>query len=134
VVEDQDFVRTVTCEVLSYAGYQVLEARTAVEAARLFDQQRDHVQLLLADVVLPGRDGHTLSRELSALQPGLRTILVSGYPENKVAKCGLQEPDVFYLAKPFSVEALLRKVTEVLGKDAVLEQKAGMAKHASHSA
>ena len=134
VVEDQEFVRKVTCEVLSFAGYEVLEARTAAEAARLFDQHWEHVELLLADVVLPGRDGYTLARELRALEPGLKTIFISGYPENKVAKSDLQEPDVFYLAKPFSVEALLRKVAEVLGNDGMAEGRAGVAKHASHSA
>jgi two-component system cell cycle sensor histidine kinase/response regulator CckA len=134
VVEDEDFVRKVTCEVLSFAGYQVLEARTAVEAARLFEQSHKNVQLLLADVVLPGRNGRTLARDLKALQPSLKTIYVSGYPENEITKRGLQDPDASYLAKPFSVEALLRKITEVLGQYGMAREKTGMAKHASHTA
>jgi two-component system cell cycle sensor histidine kinase/response regulator CckA len=133
VVEDEEFVRKVTCEVLSFAGYQVLEARTAVEALRLFEQCRKNVQLLLTDVVLPGRNGGTLSRELKALQPRLKTIFTSGYPENEIAKHGLQEPDVFYLAKPFSVESLMRKITGVLGQNGGADVKGEMAKHASHS-
>jgi CheY-like chemotaxis protein len=134
VVEDEDFVRKVTCEVLSFAGYQVLEARTAVEAVRLFEQERRNVQLLIADVVLPGRNGRNLAQDLKALQPSLKTIFVSGYPENAVSKRGLQEAGVFYLAKPFSVETLLRKIAEVLGQEGMAPEKSGMAKHASHTA
>ena len=64
LVEDEDFVRQVTAEVLSFGGYQVFGARTAAEAMRVFRQQRAKVQLLLTDVVLPGTNGRELARDL----------------------------------------------------------------------
>ena len=55
-VEDEAFVRDVTCEVLQSAGYRVLTAKNAAEAMRLYEQNSGEVELLLSDVVLPGRD------------------------------------------------------------------------------
>lgn len=114
LVEDEDFVRQVTAEVLSFGGYQVFEARTAAEAMRVFRQQRAKVQLLLTDVVLPGTNGRELARELRRLDPALKTMFISGYPDNEVTRHNLEEPGVFYLPKPFSVESLMRKVRQVL--------------------
>jgi CheY-like chemotaxis protein len=116
VVEDEGFVREVTAEILEAAGYQVLKARSAAEALTVFRQCRERLDLLVADVVLPGRNGRDLAREMSAACPTMKTIFISGYPENSVvgkAACG---PATFYLPKPFSVEALMEKVHEALGR------------------
>ncbi len=117
LVEDEHFVREVTAEVLVFAGYQVLKARTAAEAATAFRGCGENVQLLLTDVVLPGRNGRALASDLRTAHPGLKTIFISGYPENEVTKLGLQEPGLFYLPKPFSVASLVKKVRQVLGED-----------------
>ncbi len=114
LVEDEDFVRQVTAEVLSFGGYQVLGARTAAEAMRVFRQQRAKVQLLVTDVVLPGTNGRELARDLRLLHPALKTVFISGYPDNEVTRHSLEEPGVFYLPKPFSVESLMQKVRQVL--------------------
>ena len=114
LVEDEDFVRQVTAEVLSFGGYQVFGARTAAEAMRVFRQQRAKVQLLLTDVVLPGTNGRELARDLRLLDPALKTMFISGYPDNEVTRHGLEEPGMFYLPKPFSVESLMQKVRQVL--------------------
>jgi len=114
LVEDEDFVRKVTAEVLSFGGHQVFGARTAAEAMRVFRQHGEKLQLLLTDVVLPGTNGRDLARDLRLLHPGLKTMFISGYPDNEVSKRSLEEPGVFYLPKPFSVESLIQKVRQVL--------------------
>jgi len=114
LVEDEGFVREVTREVLRSAGYRVVEARNAAEAMRAFHRQREDVHLLLTDVVLPGRNGCDLAHDLRTICPGLRTIFISGYPENVVTRNGLQQCGWFYLPKPFSAESLMQKVSQVL--------------------
>jgi CheY-like chemotaxis protein len=121
LVEDEDFVRLVTRDVLSFAGYRVLCARHAAEAVRVFRQHEKEVQLLLTDVVLPGRNGQDLARDLRTVRPTLKTMFISGYPENEVTKHGLQEPGVIYLPKPFSVDLLMRTVRQVLAEDGIAE-------------
>jgi two-component system cell cycle sensor histidine kinase/response regulator CckA len=114
LVEDENFVREVAGEILRSAGYRVLEARNAAEAALVFHDHREEVQLLLTDVVLPDRSGCDLALELLTLGASLRALLVSGYPENSVTRKGLGHLGCFYLPKPFSAAALLHTVKEVL--------------------
>jgi PleD family two-component response regulator len=78
LVEDEGFVREVTCKVLESAGYKVLSTCNAAEAKRKFRGCAQGVELLLTDVVLPGRDGLALAKDLRAIRPALKTIFMSG--------------------------------------------------------
>ena len=114
-VEDEPFVREVTCEVLRSAGYRVLTAKNAVEAGRIYDQHTAEVELLLSDVVLAGETGRALAARLRRANPELRVLLVTGYGDQMnlggttVEEC---------LAKPFSSEVLLKRVRRVLEQGA----------------
>jgi two-component system cell cycle sensor histidine kinase/response regulator CckA len=119
LVEDEAFVREVAYEVLSCAGYRVLKAANATEAVQVFREQAGAVQLLLTDVVLPDRNGCDLALELSTLNGGVKSIFVSGYPENVITKRGLRQPGWFYLPKPFSVASLMQKIKEALPNEAL---------------
>jgi CheY-like chemotaxis protein len=117
LVEDEAFVREITCEILESAGYQVLKARNAAEADTRFRGHRKKVNLLLADVVLPGQNGRDLANDLRAMNSALGVIFISGYPLNIVTQKRLVEDGMFYLPKPFSAESLLQKVRQVLARD-----------------
>lgn len=114
LVEDEAFVRDVAGEVLEYEGYRVLRARDAKEAKVLFDRHHGVVQLLLTDMVLPGQNGRDLAADLRTACPTIRTLFISGYPTNPVARSGIAADGMFYLSKPFSAESLLQMVGQVL--------------------
>jgi hypothetical protein len=118
-VEDEAFVRDVTCEVLQSAGYRILSAKNTAEAMRLYEQNKDEIQLLISDVVLPGETGCALACKLRRQNPFLNILLVTGYAE----KMGLKEtkPEEF-LAKPFSTETLLRRVGQLLDPSSLLNR------------
>lgn len=116
LVEDEAFVREITCEILESEGYRVLKVCNAAEARVVFRRYRKIVQLLLTDVVLPGQNGRELAKDLRSMNPRLRAIFISGYPENTVTQMGIAEDGMFYLPKPFSAESLLRKVRQVLAR------------------
>jgi CheY-like chemotaxis protein len=110
-VEDEAFVREVTAEVLRSAGYRVLTAQNAVEAARAYAVHCRTVDLLLTDVILPGETGRALAEGLRRQNPELKILFVSGYAEQmQTHEAGVEE----CLAKPFSGGVLLRKVRHVL--------------------
>lgn len=113
LVEDETFVRDVACEILSSGGYRVLQARNAAEAVETFRAQAEAVRLILADVVLPDRNGCDMALEL-APGKGIRVIFISGYPVNRITRNGLPQPGWSYLPKPFSAASLLQKVREAL--------------------
>lgn len=114
VVEDERFVRDVTCEILESEGYRVLQARNGAEALSVFQSYRKIVKLLLADLMLPGKNGEDLATEMRETSPSLKVLLVSGYPQSMVAKQRSSEPDTFYLPKPFSAVSLTRAVSQAL--------------------
>jgi two-component system cell cycle sensor histidine kinase/response regulator CckA len=114
-VEDEAFVRQVTSEVIRWAGYQVFVAASAAEALRVYDQLSGQVDLLLSDVILPGKSGRELACELRQRSGDLAVLLVSGYVQQVTAS----EPTEWAeecLPKPFSAKVLLRTVRQVLDR------------------
>jgi two-component system, cell cycle sensor histidine kinase and response regulator CckA len=115
LVEDEVFVREVTSEVLRSAGYRVLTAKTADEAAQTDDQQLSQVDLLLTDVILPGKSGRTLANDLKQRYPWIAVLLVSGYMQQWTeSEAGGWTEEC--LPKPFSATVLLLRVREALNQ------------------
>jgi CheY-like chemotaxis protein len=113
LVEDEAFVRKVAAEILESAGYRLVIARSAAEALETYHECSKPVDLLLADVVMPGMSGRELATEFESSYPRTRVLLMSGYAE-QLALCELSPYRKTYLAKPFSMPTLLRRVREVL--------------------
>lgn len=113
LVEDEAFIRKVTAEVLQSAGYSLVIAKSAADALDAYRRRSWPVDLLLADIVMPGMSGFDLATELETFYPRARTLLMSGYME-QLACCELSPSGMEYLAKPFSIHMLLGKVREVL--------------------
>lgn len=111
LVEDEAFVREVTREILESAGYRVLTAKVAAEAARILDQEPSRIDLLLTDIVLPDESGRVLAENLLRRNPCLKVLYVSGYPEQIRM---LQDKREDCLPKPYSSEALVRKVEAMI--------------------
>jgi CheY-like chemotaxis protein len=114
LVEDEEFVRGVTKEVLEMAGYRVLEATNGETAIAVFDENEGNVDLVLTDVVMPGMNGRDLAEHLSKRRPSLKMLFMSGYTENAVLRRGLEDDCAAYLQKPFALQTLTDKVREVL--------------------
>jgi two-component system cell cycle sensor histidine kinase/response regulator CckA len=114
LAEDEAPVRAVARQVLERQGYTVLEAPSAEAALDLAERYSGTIHLLLTDVVMPGMSGRDLAVRLAALRPGTRVVYMSGYADNAVIRHGMLEPDVAYVQKPFTPDAIARKVREVL--------------------
>jgi CheY-like chemotaxis protein len=121
LVEDEEFVRNVTREVLELSGYTVLEAIDAESGIRIFQEHAASIDLLLTDVVMPGMNGRDLATKLFEISPALKAIFMSGYTENAITRQGFADPRLVYLQKPFTLDVLTRKVREVLDLPARVE-------------
>ena len=110
LVEDEGFVREVASEVLKSAGYNVLAAKSAIEASHVYDQHGSSVNLLLTDVILPGENGRALASRLKRQNPALLVLLITGYAKQMVTS--QRQPEC--LSKPFSASVILRKVRQLL--------------------
>ncbi|HLH25008.1 MAG TPA: response regulator [Chloroflexota bacterium] len=114
VVEDNPQIGSLVRGALAASGYTVLAARHGEDALRLAVQHTGPLHLLLTDAVLPGLHGRELARRLATHHPGLKVLFMSGYTDQVVVEQGLIEPGAPFLQKPFSPDALRRKVREVL--------------------
>jgi CheY-like chemotaxis protein len=113
LVEDESFVRKVTAEVLESAGYRLVITKSAAEAAEACRRCSRPVDLLLADVVMPGMSGRELAAQFESWYPRARVLLMSGYAE-QLALCEQSPYGKTYLAKPFSSQMLLSRVRQLL--------------------
>ncbi|HEY3219657.1 MAG TPA: response regulator [Gemmatimonadales bacterium] len=115
LVEDDEQLRRLTHRALAGAGYTVLEADRGSTALDIARRHKGRIDLLVTDVVMPDMNGRKLADSLMAARPAVRVLFMSGYPEGAIANRGMLEHGVAYLAKPFTTEAITRKVREVLG-------------------
>jgi PAS domain S-box-containing protein len=115
VVEDNHDVRAYSVMILSELGYQVLEAADAEEALPLLESDL-RIDLMLTDVVLPGRSGRALADQATELRPGLKVLFTTGYSRNAIVHQGRLDPGVELLPKPFTFDQLAGQVRRVLDK------------------
>jgi two-component system, cell cycle sensor histidine kinase and response regulator CckA len=115
LVEDLDSVRDVLASLLELRGFEVLTAASAEEA---LDVAREHrFDILLTDVMLSGRSGPELARELASTRPGTPVLFMSGHPANAMTPRDLVDPRTF-LQKPFTSSTLVERLQELLGRAA----------------
>ena len=115
VVEDEPAVRELVCRVLHSYGYKVLVADSGVSALRIWEKERDHIDLLLTDVVMPdGISGLDLVGRLQQERPGLKVILSSGYSMDLGQSDMEIGPGTTVLSKPYQINTLVNVVRESL--------------------
>lgn len=116
VAEDDDRVRNLVREVLDHYGYHVLCAESGGAALEMAELYGDRIDLLLTDVVMPQMSGRSVSDQLCAMHPRLKVLYMSGYTDESIVHHGVLDPQTPFLQKPFSPQALVKKVREVLGR------------------
>lgn len=114
-VEDEDSVRTFAVRALKKKGYDIISCNSSENALEQLEKDC-RFDLLLTDMMLPGMSGTELAAIVKEKIPGIKIILASGYSE-EIARQGLSNSDDFdFIAKPFSLGDLTKKVFDVLNQ------------------
>ena len=116
VVDDERVSRHVASRMLRELGLRVLEADGAEEALDVFRISQRPIDLILLDVVMPETDGVELARQILAHRPGQPILFMSAHPAEVLAEHGLQDLDVSFLAKPYTMDELLSKVRQAMDR------------------
>ncbi|MFL5623258.1 MAG: PAS domain S-box protein [Gemmatimonadaceae bacterium] len=114
LVEDEETVRNLATRILRKQGYTVLSARHGRQAEGIAGEYRHDIHLVITDVVMPEMGGRDLASALGALRPDVPILYVSGYTDDEIIRRGMLEPTMAFIEKPFTANALLRKVRELL--------------------
>jgi DNA-binding NtrC family response regulator len=114
LVEDQEEVRKVTRQFLQKNGYKVLEASNGMEALEVAGRYIGAIHLLLTDIVMPGMNGTELRTKLAPMRPNMRVLFMSGYTGDSMPGGTAIEAETL-LQKPFTFDALSRRLRDVLG-------------------
>jgi len=122
LVEDNDTVRRLFCEILRSRGYTVLEARNGADALEFTQRYHGPIDLLVTDVVMPEMGGCELARRLRDARPRMKVLYMSGYAADSIVHRGVLEEGAAFLPKPMKADTVRRKVREVL--DAPAERRA----------
>ncbi|MCD6305211.1 MAG: response regulator [Deltaproteobacteria bacterium] len=114
IVEDDDLLRKLLQNTLQQYGYKVLEAENGEGALKLSEAYVGSIDLLITDVVMPKLGGKETAERLQSLHPRMKVLYMSGYTDNAIVHHGFLGTGLNFLEKPFSPEALLRKVREIM--------------------
>jgi CheY-like chemotaxis protein len=114
LVEDETMVRALTRENLNVCGYKVLEAIDGEDALKVSREYKQTIDLLLTDVVMPRMSGRQLAERLTEERRGIPVLYISGFTDDSIVHHGVLESGTQFLEKPFTLNALARKVRQVL--------------------
>jgi signal transduction histidine kinase/ActR/RegA family two-component response regulator len=114
LTEDDPQLRALATRMLAAKGYRVLAARDGEEALEVAAKEPGTIHLLLSDVVMPRMNGIELAKRLRVVRPGVRVLFTSGYTGRSLEGRGVLEDADTFLEKPFTEDALARKVRAVL--------------------
>ena len=124
LVDDEPSVVAIVKKMLIREGYTVVSATAAEEAIQIAQAEGARIDLLLTDIAMPQLNGRELADRLKSLRHGLRVLYTSGFMKEALLKYySISIAGIPFLQKPFTEEALARKVREVL--DAPVVQAAG---------
>jgi len=116
LVEDEEMVRGLMCEVLEREGYEVLSCAHPKEGIEMSRRHGGRIDLLLTDVVMPGMNGQEMANRILEMLPELQVVFMSGYTEHALLQDGEVDAHFEYLQKPFTLQTLTRKLAHLLAK------------------
>jgi PAS domain S-box-containing protein len=114
VVEDDELVRGITVRALRALGYRILLAEDGEDALKVVEKHNGRIDMVVTDVAMPRMGGLELAQRLTADNPGLRVLFVSGYSEDELPEPVGLAPNHAFLDKPFTASMLARKLREML--------------------
>lgn len=114
LVEDDDSVREMVAMVLDRLGYRVLSADNGAQALALAEEYKNNIDLLMTDVVMPGMNGREIAEQLVKTHPETKVLYTSGYTEDVIVHHGIVDEGLNFIGKPYVLDALARKLRQVL--------------------
>jgi PAS domain S-box-containing protein len=117
LVEDEEIVRNLVCEILTSNGYNVLEASSGKAALSICDTFSEPIHMLLTDVIMPNMSGGQVADLVMKMRPEIKVLYISGYADDSITHAVFYDSDTAFLEKPFTPDGIARKVRAVLNSN-----------------
>jgi signal transduction histidine kinase/ActR/RegA family two-component response regulator len=114
MVDDEETVRDIAKSMLGRVGYTAITAESGEEAVEIFKRSNPYPDLIILDIGMPGMGGHKCLKELRKIYPDIKVIVASGYPETGKVEKTIKAGAAGFIAKPYLIAEMLKKVREVL--------------------
>ena len=119
LAEDEEEVRNLAKSLLEEAGYKVIAAVNGYDTINKFMENKDNINLLLLDVIMPTKNGREAYEEIRKIRPDIKALFMSGYSESVIHQNTIIKEGLHFISKPFSQTTLLKKVREILDNSIV---------------
>ena len=114
MVEDNEIVRMLTCDLLGDLGYKVLAAENPEQCLKIVRGYSKRIDLLLTDVVMPVMNGKELYEILKPVRPEMKVLFMSGYAKNIIDQHGIMAGNLNFIQKPFSLQTLAEGIRHAI--------------------
>ncbi|MCF6291494.1 MAG: response regulator [Desulfobacterales bacterium] len=114
LAEDDEELRAVTMQILAGHGYTVIEAADGQEVVERFRENRDRIDLLVLDAIMPNKGGRAAYDEIRTERPGIKVLFLSGYTTDTIVRNGFLEQGLNFISKPVAPAKLLKKIRGIL--------------------
>lgn len=114
LVDDEDIIIDVAQELLKAIGYRVLTAKSGNAAVELYKADRDEIDMVILDMIMPDMDGGETYDRLKEINPDIKVLLLSGYSINGQASEIMQRGCNGFIQKPFNMKDLSQTIREIL--------------------
>ncbi len=114
LAEDNSNVRKIIITCFNELGYNIIEAIDGEDAINKFMENKQNINLLILDIVMPRKNGLEAYESISRHRPGIPTLFISGHDENLISKKGLYKENIDYISKPINPENLMAKARNIL--------------------
>ncbi len=114
LVDDEDLIRDLSAETLGLLGYTVLKAKDGIEGVSLYQQNKESIDLVILDLVMPNMEGNEVFRRIRAINPDAKVLLASGASMNGDAKELIKKGASGFLQKPYGIKAVSHKIAQIM--------------------
>ncbi|HQE59563.1 MAG TPA: ATP-binding protein, partial [Spirochaetota bacterium] len=114
LAEDNQTLREINSKVLKNYGYTVISAEDGEEAITEFRKNKDKIDLIILDIIMPKKNGREVFDEARSLKPDIKVLFTSGYPADLIAKQGVLDKGINFIAKPSPTNNMLMIIRELL--------------------
>lgn len=127
VIDDEPKILNITQRILEELGYKVLSTIDGKEGVRIYRENKDNIDLVLLDMIMPDYSGEKVFNDIHKINPNVRVLLASGYSENGLAKSILAKGCLGFMQKPYGPPQLSKKVREILAMEMPSSKATGAA-------